>query len=30
METDQSQTISNNSANSSDGVPHDSPYDQDL
>ncbi|CAG2165640.1 unnamed protein product, partial [Oppiella nova] len=29
METE-SQTVSNNSANSSDGVPHDSPYDQDL
>ncbi|XP_054155494.1 RNA-binding protein Musashi homolog Rbp6-like [Oppia nitens] len=29
METE-SQTVSNNSANSSDGVAHDSPYDQDL
>lgn len=28
METDQSQTVSNNSANSSDGVP--APFDQDL
>jgi RNA-binding protein Musashi len=30
METDQSLTVSNNSANSSDGVPHDPGYDQDL